>query len=48
MGAVLTDWLRLESAGRAALAFAFAVDGGHPDLIGGLWFQVNNGDPGRV
>lgn len=39
---VLTDWLGLERAGRAALPFAFAVDGGHLDLVGGLWFQASD------
>lgn len=46
--AVLTDWLGLESAGRAALAFALAVDGGYLDLVGGLWLQAVDGDPGHV
>lgn len=44
----LTDWLRLESAGTAALAFAFAVDGGHLDLVGRLRFQSDDGYPGHV
>lgn len=44
MRAVLTDWLSLESAARAALAFTFSVDGGHPDLVGGLRLQAINGD----
>lgn len=35
---VLTDWLGLESAGLAALAFAFAVDSRHPDLVRGFGF----------
>lgn len=38
----LTDWLGLERADDAALAFAFPVDGGHLDLVGGLWFQPND------
>lgn len=45
---LLTDWLGLESAGRAALAFTFPVDGGHLDLVGGLWLQANDGDLGQV
>jgi len=44
----LTDWVGLESAGKAVLAFAFAVDSGHSDLIGGLWFQANDGDQRHV
>lgn len=44
MKAVLTDGLSLESAGWAALAFTFSVDGGHLDLVGGLWLQAINGD----
>lgn len=44
MRAVLTDWLSLESSGRAALAFAFSIDGGHLDLVGGLWLQAIDGD----
>lgn len=39
---VLTDWLGLEKAGSTALPFAFAVDGGHLDLVGGLWFQASD------
>lgn len=46
--AVLTDWLSLESAGRAALSFTFSVDGRHLDLVGGLWFQANDGDLGQI
>lgn len=46
--AVLTDWLGLESVGRAALAFALAVDGRHLDLVGGLWLQANDGDRGQI
>lgn len=46
--AVLTDGLGLESAGPAALAFTFAVDGGHLDLVGGLRLQANDGDLGQV
>lgn len=45
---VLTDWLSLESAGLAALAFTFPIDGGHPDLICSFWFQISDGDPGHV
>lgn len=48
MREVLTDWLGLESAGRAALAFAFTIDGRHLDLIGGFWFQASDGDLGHV
>lgn len=40
----LTDWLSLEVLGRAALALALAVDGGHLDLIEGLGLQANDGD----
>ena len=46
--AALTDWLGLERAGEAAVAFAFAVDGGHLDLVGGLGLQANDGDHGHV
>lgn len=42
--AVLTDWLRLERFGRGALTFTFAIDGGNPDLVGGLWVQAEDGD----
>lgn len=40
----LTDWLSLEVLGRAALALALAVDGGHLDLIEGLGLQAHDGD----
>lgn len=46
--AALTDWLGLEGAGETALAFAFAVDGGHLHLVVGLGFQANDGDGGYV
>lgn len=42
--AVLTDRLGLEGADPAAFAFAFAVDGGHLDLVGGLGVQLSDGD----
>lgn len=46
--AVLTDWLGLERLGRAALAFTFPVDGGHPDLVGGLGLQALDDNLGRA
>lgn len=42
--AVLTDRLGLESSGGAALAFSFAIDGGHSDLVGRFWFQPRDDD----
>lgn len=44
--ALLTDWLGLKNSGFAALALAFAVDGGHLDLVGGLRLQAADGDLG--
>lgn len=45
---LLTDWLRLEGARRAARSFSFTVDGRHLHLAGRLWFQANDGDGGHV
>lgn len=47
-GEVLTQPRRLKGGGRAALASAFTVDGGHLDLVGGLWLQANDGEGGGV
>lgn len=45
---VLTDGLRLEGGGRAALAFTFTVNGGHLDLVGGLGLQANDDKFGGI
>lgn len=45
---VLTDWLGLEAGGKAAFALAFAIDGGHLDLVGSLWLQATDGDHGQA
>lgn len=45
---VLTDGLRLEGGGRAALAFTFTVNGGHLDLVGGLGLQAIDGEFGGI
>lgn len=45
---VLTDRLRLEGGGRAALAFTFTVNGGHLDLVGGLGLQTNDDEFGGI
>lgn len=47
-GRVRTDRSGLELDGRAALAFAFAVDGGHLDLVVGVRRQAHDGDAGQV
>lgn len=47
-GGVLTQLLCLKVGGAAALAFTFTVDGGHLDLVVGLWPQTHDGEGGGV
>lgn len=44
----LTQRLRLEGGGGAALASTFTIDGRHLDLVGGLRLQASDGERGGI